>query len=223
MEQQTRNTNIWKYTVIACCVVALLVTMFSLLLKPKNVTIDKKTIMMSSTKTTEKSEFDIWLTDNLGVKWVPCYVIVDGHEIIGIIDGGFGLQSFKEQFDEIMQKHEVIMDIRAVENTLVYLPLIDGMTDLADMLNDDRLNIIEVHKLECQDCKIADGIPGEYTIYTEFNDDGTPVLDSETKLVIDGKQLNETSQIRHAVKNATFYRYYIRSSAQSIVDRYTQK
>lgn len=215
------------YKILICSIIICIVLGCLLFIQLKNNDYSKEevvnlqTMMMSATKNETKSEFDEWLLNDLGVKYVPSYIIIDGYDIVGIIDGGNGVDTFKKNYKEVLKNHEVLANLKDVEDTYVYIPYQDTITKLTYELEENRVTIIEVHKISCNDCKIADGVIGEYEIY-EFDDDGAPIEGTKTILKIDGKKVYETVQIHRAIKDATFYRYYIKSDIEEIFERYNE-
>lgn len=179
-----------------------------------------ETMMMSSTKNEDKSEFDEWLLNELGVKYVPSYIVIDGYDVIGIIDGGFGVKDFTNHYNTIIKNHEILANLKEIKNTEVYLPFKEKTINLTDYLKTGKISIIEVHKISCNDCKIIDGVIGEYEIYEEFDEKGYPIEDSLTILKIDGSKVCETIQVHNTIKDVTFYRYYIKSDLKEILERY---
>ena len=204
-----------KDIIIGVCMIMTIVVFTALIINLKNLpVVDKEMIMMSATKSEEKSEFDMWLTDYLEVKYVPSYIILDGTDIIGIINGGNGVKYFKEEYNKILDKHAVITNL---PESLIYFPYKDNIIDLKEVLSNE-INVIEIHKLSCMDCKIVDGVPGEYELI-DFDEDGNPIEESKTILKIKNNIGCETLQLHRKI-NANFYRYYLKSNTSEIFERY---
>jgi hypothetical protein len=137
-----------------------------------------------SDKEKELSDFDNWLCDEVGVDWTPSYIILQGHDVLGIIKGT-DFNTFKKELNKLNK-----LDV-SISNDLLYNPFFDTTHKFSDILKNDELNIIELHMIGCKDCE-------------ELDNNGI------------------TNDIRRNV-NASFYRYYIRSTVADVLDKYMIK
>lgn len=138
-------TKFMKITLRVC----LLIVTFGVLLYFNTLT--QPTLMTSTTKTTEKSDFDNWLIDGLGVKAVPSYVIFDGCDVIGVVSG---FDDFEAQYEKIIADHEVIVNVTKVPNE-VYLIRQEKKTKLTEMLNEITvLEVLETNHPKCKNPKM---------------------------------------------------------------------
>ena len=70
----------------------------------------------------------------------------------------------------------------------------------------------------CKDCEEVDGIPGEYR-HPKLDENGEFIDGEYETIIITGNELCSTDEIRQAI-DANFYRYYVRSTNEDIIEKY---
>lgn len=128
----------------------------------------------------EKSKFDLWLTDTVGIDWVPSYIIIKNNYVIGAFNGCIEKDLFTLQFSTALA-----LNINFVELPNYQITNLNGDRQyLTDIFNKkDTVYIVEIHLLTCKDCiyqdeHYTDDIYNEYTttniyryyIKSEFNE-----------------------------------------------------
>lgn len=176
-----------------------------------NLTFDE--IFVSVTEK-ELSDFDNWLTKEVGLDWVPSYLVLDGHNVLGIIKGGLSASETKEKLVELKNNPMNIL----MCDLDIYNPFSKTTTTFIQTLPETGLNIIEVHMIGCKDCEEVDGIPGEYR-HPKLDENGEFIDGEYETIIITGNELCSTDEIRQAI-DANFYRYYVRSTNEDIIEKY---
>lgn len=99
------------------------------------------------------SEFDTWMKQELGLNWVPTYLIVKDDIVIGSIQGGVGETQFTSELGTIL-----IQNWQLAELPDLAISNIDGQRDsLKNILpNDNNFYIIEISWVTCPDCIFQD-------------------------------------------------------------------
>ena len=99
------------------------------------------------------SEFDTWMKQELGLNWVPTYLIVKDDIVIGSIRGGVGETQFTSELGTIL-----IQNWQLAELPDLAISNIDGQRDsLKNILpNDNNFYIIEISWVTCPDCIFQD-------------------------------------------------------------------
>ena len=99
------------------------------------------------------SEFDTWMKQELGLNWVPTYLIVKDDIVIGSIRGGVGETQFTSELGTIL-----IQNWQLAELPDIAISNIDGQRDsLKNILpNDNNFYIIEISWVTCPDCIFQD-------------------------------------------------------------------
>ena len=130
------------------------------------------------------STFDKWIREELGVDWVPTYIVIKHNNIIGAIRGGIPEEQFSNQLSSIIINEAVGIDLTDAEVT----NLNDERKPFKDIFTDDGLYILEISWVDCKDC-----------IYQDEN---------------------FTDEIYEKYGVKTFYRYYIRSEKEKILEKH---
>lgn len=203
-----------KKNVIIGILILLALTLGILLTKNTTVKeLPKDRIFVSTTNDTKKlSDFDHWLIKDYGCKWVPSYLVLDGHDVIGIINGNISNQEFKTKL-KILQENPIKIEI---DNHDIYNVFTKTTTNWINVLNKNKLNIIEIHMYGCPDCEMADGIPGTYD---NVQIDNSGNITTNSTITIKEGDIGSTYKIMQNI-NAEFYRYYIKSTYQNVLDTY---
>lgn len=180
------------FLIIACILVVLTVAIVSNRISYMSKNLKEDYIFMSSTKSKEKSVFDKWILDDIGVKAVPSYLICKGTSVLGIIPGNISKQDFEKYLKEIVLEYELLKYNVVMSDESIYNPLTQKETNFYELCNNGEYNIIEIHMIECKDCDEAD------------------------KMI---KSRSNTLDIRNLV-DANFFRYYISSEESKIIEKY---
>jgi len=167
-----------------------------------------------STTQKELSDFDDWLIEGIGVNWVPSYLVLDGHYVLGVIKGGLSVRETKEQLAELKNK--------PIANSMcyfdIYNPFSKSTTKFVEILPETGLNIIEIHMIGCKDCEEVDGVPGEYK-HPKLDENGEVIEDEYDIVIITENELSSTNEIRQFIK-ANYFRYYVRSTYEDVIKHY---
>lgn len=101
----------------------------------------------------EDSEFDIWMKNELGLNWVPTYLIIRNDYVIGTIRGGVPESQFTSELGTILINNWQIAELPDIE-----ISNINGERQvLADVLpNNDSFYILEISWVDCPDCIFQD-------------------------------------------------------------------
>ena len=112
-----------------------------------------------------KSDFDTWLSDELHVDWVPTYIILKNNIIIGSFPGDIDVNEFSDKLATV-----VAMNIPIAKFPSYAITNLDGERKNISTLFDDNVNILEIHWIDCDDCKHQDE---NYTdeIYAKYSTD----------------------------------------------------
>lgn len=111
------------------------------------------------------SDFDNWLVDDLGCQWVPSYVIIHNGYVIGMFNGDCPLSDFDFNLSLIMSQ-----DIAFKELPNYEIENINGhRVNVRDLFNDGYY-VLEMHWIDCPDCKHQDA---NYTddVYFKYSTD----------------------------------------------------
>jgi hypothetical protein len=158
--------------------------------------------LLVSTSGKQYSEFDHFLLDEVGLNWVPSYLVIENKQIIGVIRGGLSSIDTKDALNTLLMANN---RIDLPEHTTVFVVDKDNIFELKDLLT-DKLTLVEVHMHGCKDCDFVDGVPGEYQVE----------VDGEVQTVqIKPNVLSSTELIRFTV-DADFFRYYIKTELDDI-------
>ena len=162
----------------------------------------------------ELSDFDMWLTEEIGLDWVPSYLVLEGHYVLGVIKGGLSIRETKEQLAEL--KNGPIANSMSLFD--IYNPFSKSTTNFVEVLPETGLNIIEIHMIGCKDCEEVDGVPGEYK-HPKLDENGEFIEDEYEIVTITGNELCSTNEIRQSI-NANYFRYYVRSTYEAVIKNY---
>jgi len=166
--------------------------------------------VFASTSEMEKSDFDVWLTDEYGLSWVPSYLVCKDKHIIGVIAGGQSVSDTLSQFRAIKNNPDTNEDI---SNFYVYSLATKQQITLDNILPDGYC-LIEVHKLGCKDCEYADGESGTYELYDGKNEYSVTIDKAATGVSTKVKQYFE------GVSGIKVIRYYIKSDYDKILKKF---
>ncbi len=102
---------------------------------------------------TEDSEFDVWMKNELGLNWVPTYLIIRNDYVIGTIKGGIPESQFTSELGTILINNWQIAELPDIE-----ISNVNGERQvLADVLpNNDSFYILEISWVDCLDCIFQD-------------------------------------------------------------------
>ena len=131
------------------------------------------------------SDFDTWMKENLGLNWVPTYLIVKDDVVIGSIRGGVGETQFTSELGTVL-----IQNWQLAELPDIPVSDITGNRDSFKNIlpNDSNFYIIEISWVTCKDCIFQDE--------------------------------NFTQEIYKKYGVNRFYRYYIHSTQEEVLDKY---
>ena len=101
----------------------------------------------------EDSEFDVWMKNELGLNWVPTYLIIRNDYVIGTIRGGIPESQFTSELGTILINNWQIAELPNIE-----ISNVNGERQvLADVLpNNDSFYILEISWIDCPDCIFQD-------------------------------------------------------------------
>lgn len=101
---------------------------------------------------TYNSDFDNWIREDLGIDWVPTYIIIKDNNVIGTIRGGISEKEFTNQLGTILIQQ------------IPFKPLCDfeignlnnERHSLTDIMTGDSYYILELSWIDCEDCMYQD-------------------------------------------------------------------
>ena len=93
------------------------------------------------------SEFDTWLKENIGLSWVPTYVIVNDNKVIGMIKGGIPEESFTGQLGSYLVYNQAIAELPNISVT----NLAGERKPVSDYFG-QGMYILEISWIDCHDC-----------------------------------------------------------------------
>lgn len=98
-----------------------------------------------------RSDFDLWIKDDIGVTWVPSYVIINDGYVIGAFDGAIDVDDFSDKLATALSFNLPFVEVPniAIEN-------INGERISAKKLFGSGTYILEVSWVDCKDCKYQD-------------------------------------------------------------------
>ena len=106
-----------------------------------------------------------WLKEDLGIDWVPTYVIINNRQIIGAIRGGIPLEQFSSQLALLVSYNIPIKELTDLEVT----DLTGNRRQFSGIFG-DGLYVLEISWAQCKDCQEQDE---KFTkrIYKEYGTD----------------------------------------------------
>ena len=93
------------------------------------------------------SEFDTWLKENIGLSWVPTYVIINDNKVIGMIKGGIPEESFTGQLGSYLVYNQAIAELPNISVT----NLAGERKPVSDYFG-QGMYILEISWIDCHDC-----------------------------------------------------------------------
>ena len=110
-----------------------------------------------------KSDFDNWLKDDLGVNWVPTYIVFKDGYIIGTFPGDISEEEFSSKVTLASMAN---VKLSSIPNFYIS-NLNNERKSLNDLFNRSGLFILEIHWIDCPDCEEQDS---KYTqsIYDKY-------------------------------------------------------
>ena len=97
------------------------------------------------------SDFDTWIKEDLGVSWVPSYIIVKDGFVIGAFDGCIDTETFDDKLGTVLA-----MNLQFEEVPNLEISNIEDNRVNANELFRAGTYIIEVHLYGCKDCEYQD-------------------------------------------------------------------
>lgn len=99
-----------------------------------------------------KTEFDLWIQNELNVTWVPSYVIIQDGYVIGAFDGGIEVGEFTDKLTMAAAFNIQFSKVPDFE-----IENIDGeRMPASQVLGKNGLYILEVVWIDCKDCEYQD-------------------------------------------------------------------
>ena len=127
----------------------------------KQTSLPKSHIYVCDDKDNESS-FDRWLKAD--IDWVPSFLIIKDKQEIGIIKGIINVVDFDNELATLLIQHNTTRSMPSYNIT----NLDNKSSSLENIVTTDDLYIIEVHWIDCEDCKEQDD---KYTksIYAKYS------------------------------------------------------
>jgi hypothetical protein len=99
------------------------------------------------------SDFDDWILNECGVKWVPSYIIIYNDTVIGTIDGNIKEEDFTSKLGTIIINGFELCKVPNYEITNL-----DGNSYTLSELTPkkDEIYILEISWANCEDCELQD-------------------------------------------------------------------
>ena len=97
------------------------------------------------------SAFDSWLREEVGLDWVPTYMIVRDGWVIGTFRGGIDKGEFTRELGTVLENN---IQILPVSDSIIY-DLDNNPTSMADIMS-NGVYIVEISWIDCKDCKYQD-------------------------------------------------------------------
>jgi len=110
-----------------------------------------------------RSDFDLWIKDELGITWVPSYIVIQDGYVVGIFDGNIDVYDFT---DKLSISASYNIPFSKVPD--YYIENLDGeRLKASDIFGNEGLYILEISWITCDDCIYQDE---HYTdsIYEKF-------------------------------------------------------
>lgn len=97
-----------------------------------------------------KSDFDNWLKD-IGLDWVPSYIIIKDGKVLDIIRGGISEKTFTDNLEVTLNNNMFIDELPeySIEN-------LNGNRESVHDLFSQGIYILEIHWIDCPDCIYQD-------------------------------------------------------------------
>lgn len=118
----------------------------------------------------EDSEFDKWIKNEVGVDWVPSYVVIQDKKVIGVFNGDLDEPHFTNQLGTVLVLPQISIDV-----TDTPIESLDGnkynlLETLYNPEKPQNCYILEVVWDKCPDCEHQDK---HYTnsIYAKYSTD----------------------------------------------------
>lgn len=110
-----------------------------------------------------KSEFDLWIKNDLQLTGVPSYVIINDGSVVGVFPGDLDEEEFS---DKLMMTYTFNLPVTEVPR--LEISNITGDRHFASDLFSEGKYILEVHWIDCEDCQHQDE---NYThdIYSKYS------------------------------------------------------
>lgn len=93
------------------------------------------------------SEFDKWLKEDLGLDWVPTYLVIQDKQVIGMIRGGVSEKEFSAQLGTVLAN-----PVSGYPVTDLEISNLLGERKAFSSLFTDELSFVEISWAQCPDC-----------------------------------------------------------------------
>lgn len=176
-----------RFPVITILVIGILCGAYSIL---KDLYMTKRAEMPTShvyvcDNPEHKSDFDNWLKDDVGLDWVPSYVIIKDGVVIGSFKGDIDESTFSTQLATCSAYNLEVTKLPNYEITNL-----DGERKVVTDIFTSGIYVLEVAWIDCPDCIHQDD--------------------------------NYTNTIYNKYGTSKFYRYYVRSTADPVKEKYSK-
>lgn len=99
-----------------------------------------------------KTEFDLWIQEELKVTWVPSYVIIQDGYVVGTFDGGIEVGEFTDKLTMAAAFNLQFSEVPDFE-----IENLNGeRMPASEVLGKPGLYILEVVWIDCEDCEYQD-------------------------------------------------------------------
>lgn len=149
------------FTIIFCIVLFSIMSGTYLFIRHKKMTLHKSNIFVCD-NSKEYSQFDDWIMEDLGVDWVPTFLVFRDGKYVGMIRGTINVYDFKSELGTalIYSKNTEVPDY--------YITNIKNETkSVKELVAGKDLCFIEVSWLDCPDCVDQEKLNPE--IYAKYD------------------------------------------------------
>lgn len=115
------------------------------------------------------SDFETWIREDVGVTWVPTYLIINNGYVIAAFEGDIEEIEFTNKF-AMANAYTANMQVDYLKVPDYEISNLDGERKPASEVFGDGMYILEYHWIDCEDCKHQDE---NYTdsIYEKYTTD----------------------------------------------------
>lgn len=113
------------------------------------------------------SDFETWIREDVGVTWVPTYIIINNGYVIAAFEGNIEEIEFTDKF-AMANAYIANMQLEYLKVPDYEISNLDGERKPASEVFSDGMYILEYHWIDCKDCEHQDenyteGIYEKYT------------------------------------------------------------